>query len=174
MKKTHYYGQVGQRNKRPSKKRQYKEHNHQVAVFQLAKGEEIQYPELKLLTGSLAGVNLTPQQAGRAKAGGHKPGFPDIHLPTSHGQWFSLYIELKTDEGGASPKQLEVATMLRAEGNLVLFIKGSQAAWDAIMKYISMAKMKITKAVSPYKPDITQAENPIKLDITQGKGTQDP
>lgn len=146
-----------------TKKRQYKEHNHQVAIFQLAAGSETQFPELKLLTGSLAGVNLDIRQAKRAKDTGHKAGFPDIHLPAAHGQWFSLYIELKTDEGSASPKQLEVATLLRAAGNLVLFIKGSQAAWDAIMKYLSMPKLQITKAESPKKPE-----------ITQGKGTQDP
>lgn len=147
--------------KRP-KKRRYKEHNHQKAVFELAKMYETQYPELRLMTGSLAGVNLTQQQAGRAKAAGHKPGFPDIHLPTAHSQWFSLYIELKTDEGSATPEQLRVAAMLREEGNLVLFIKGSQLAWDTIIKYIKLPKLQITKAESPKKPD-----------ITQGKGTQD-
>ena len=76
--------------KRSNKKRQHKEHNHQKAVFDLAKMYETQYPELKLMTGSLAGVNLGPIVGKRAKDAGHKAGFPDIHLPTAHNRWFSL------------------------------------------------------------------------------------
>jgi len=143
--------------KKRNKKRQYKEHGHQKAIFQLAKMYESQYPELKLMTGSLAGVNLDIQTARRAKDAGHKAGFPDIHLPVSRGQWFSLYIELKTDEGRASGEQLTIANMLREEGNLVLFIKGSEQAWNTIIKYLSMPKLVITKGE---KPDAEKAQLP--------------
>ena len=145
--------------KRSNKKRQHKEHNHQKAVFDLAKMYETQYPELKLMTGSLAGVNLGPIVGKRAKDAGHKAGFPDIHLPTAHNRWFSLYIELKTDEGRASSEQLKIATMLREEGHLVLFIKGSQAAWDTIMKYIKMPKLRITKGEKPDGKEKAQLPN---------------
>ncbi len=156
-----------------NKKRRYKEHSHQKAVFDLAKAYETQYPELKLMTGSLAGVNLGPIVGKRAKDTGHKPGFPDIHLPTAHGQWFSLYIELKTTEGRASSDQLRIATMLRGEGHMVQFIVGSQPAWDLIMKYIKLPKLRITKGEKPdaKKPDETtkaqlpehRPENPLQI-----------
>lgn len=143
------------------KKRQYKEHNHQVAVFDLANIYETQHPELKLMTGSLAGINLDVRVARRAKRAGHKPGFPDIHLPAAHGQWFGLYIELKTTEGKASPEQLRVAQMLREAGYLVLFIKGSEEAWNTIMKYIAMPKLSVVKGE---KPDAQKAKPQIRVD----------
>jgi len=165
--------------KRRNKKRQYKEHNHQKAVFDLAKVYENTYPELKLMTGSLAGVNLGPVVGKRAKDAGHKAGFPDIHLPTAHGRWFSLYVELKTTEGRASPAQLKIATMLREEGHLVLFIVGSQAAWDTIIKYIKMPKLQITKGEKPDDKEKTRLpddrrEKPVQLPSGEVKGSPGP
>lgn len=135
------------KQKKP-KKRQYKEHNHQVAVFQLAKMYENQFPELALLTGSLNGVDLDIKVAKRAKDAGVKAGFPDIHWPIARGQWFGLYVELKTDEGRASAEQLKIAQMLRNEGNLVLFIRGSELAWNNIMKYAKLPRLMLQKKES--------------------------
>lgn len=140
------------KQKRKGKKRRHKEHNHQKAVFELAKIYESRIPELKLLRGSMEGVNLDPRTARWMKDAGVKPGFPDIHWPIARGHWFSIYIELKTDEGHATPKQLEVAAMLRAQGNLVLFIVGSQPAWDALMRYYSMPPLHIRKAEKKGNP----------------------
>jgi len=163
--------------RKKNKKRQYKEHGHQKAIFQLAKMYETQHPALRLMTGSLAGVNLDIVQARRAKDAGHKAGFPDIHLPVARGQWISLYIELKTDEGRASADQLTIAKLLRDEGNLVLFIKGSEQAWNTIMKYLSMPKLVITKGEKPdaqkekaQLPD-DRSEKPLPLQVgTPPKG----
>ena len=88
-----------------TKKRQYKEHNHQKTIFDWAKMYETKIPALRLLQGSLVGVNLTPQQARRAKDIGVKAGFPDINLPIPRGGYAGLYIELKTDKGKLSPEQ---------------------------------------------------------------------
>lgn len=142
--------------KKPTKKRQYKEHNHQVAVFELAKMYETQYPELSLLTGSLNGVNLDARVGKWAKDAGVKDGFPDIHWPIARGKWFSLYIELKTDEGRASPAQLRVAQMLRNEGNLVLFIRGSELAWQNLMKYRELKPMVIQAKALEAEPSADQ------------------
>ena len=127
------------------KKKKHKEHNHQKAIFELAKGYERKFPELQLMTGSMVGMNLTPQQARWAKDAGTKPGFPDIRLPVARGQWFNLYIELKTMEGQASPKQKKVKALLEAEGSLVLFIRGHEDAWNAIIKYLSMPRIQLRK-----------------------------
>lgn len=142
------------------KKKRHKEHGHQKAVFDLAKMYESRIPELALLRGSLEGVNLDPRVGRWMKEAGVKSGFPDIHWPIARGQWFSLYIELKTDEGHATPQQLKIATMLRAQGNLVLFIRGSQAAWDTLMKYYKMPPLHIKKA--------EQKGQPAKIETQEG------
>lgn len=159
MKRTYYPKKEQYGRRKGTKKREYKEHAHQVALFELAKMYESQIPELSLLTGSLNGVNLDPRVGKRAKAAGVKAGFPDIHWPIARGQWFSLYIELKTDEGSASAKQLRVAQMLRNEGNLVLFIRGSELAWDKLMKYHKLAPLKLQKKVQEVEPGADQKKS---------------
>lgn len=144
MTKRIYYPQ-GKKAKK-NKKRRHVEHNHQKAVFDLAKMYETKIPELALLRGSLEGVNLDIRTAKWAKDAGVKSGFPDIHWPIARGRWFSLYLELKTDEGHATPKQLKIATMLRQQNNLVEFPRGSQQAWDYLMKYYSFEPLIIRKA----------------------------
>jgi len=122
--------------KKPTKKRLYKEHNHQVAIFQWAKLYEKKYPPLVLLNGSLTGVNLDPKVAARAKAAGVKAGFPDINLPVAQGGYLGLYIELKTDKGRASPDQKRVMGMLGAMGHLVVMAKGSEKPIQLIENYL--------------------------------------
>ena len=132
MKKVYYH----QKKPKRSKKRQYKEHGHRVAIFQWAKLYERQYPELTLLNGSLEGVDLNPRQAKRAKDSGVKSGFPDINLPVARGGYLGLYIESKTDKGKLSDNQKRVMNMLTIAGHLVLAIKGSAKSIEIIERYL--------------------------------------
>lgn len=54
-------------------------------------------------TASLAGVKMTKAQAGRAKAAGLRPGWPDLQLFFPDG--VTRYVELKTPRGVMSPEQ---------------------------------------------------------------------
>ena len=67
----------------------------QEKVFKWASMYDHEYPELKLLNGSLNGVRLTPGQASKAKRTGLVKGFPDINLPVPRGVFHGLFIELK-------------------------------------------------------------------------------
>jgi len=124
---------------RANKKRQYKEHAHQAAIFELAALYERQYPLLALLQGSMVGVDLDIFKAKRAKAAGVKAGFPDINLPVARGGYLGLYIELKTEKGRVSPDQDRIMSLLTSQGHLVALLKGqsAQSVFKAIIDYLA-------------------------------------
>lgn len=58
-------------------------------------------------------------EAGKLKALGVKPGYPDLTLPRKYGQWSGLAIELKSPTGRVSPEQQEWLDAFKADGYLV-------------------------------------------------------
>lgn len=80
------------------------EYDHQKAVINWSLVKSGQYPELRLLNGSLNGVRLTIGQAVKAKSGGMKKGYPDLFLPVPRGLYHGLFIELKPEWRGIKKK----------------------------------------------------------------------
>lgn len=46
-------------------------------------------------------------------------GIPDLHIPYRSGEYNSLYIEMKTDKGKLSEKQIKIHEKLKEAGNAV-------------------------------------------------------
>lgn len=77
--------------------------------------------------------------AGRLKAQGVRPGFPDLLLLTPRGGYAGLIIELKRVRGGVvSPQQADWHTWLRAQGFFVQVCAGFEAAKDALQQYLAL------------------------------------
>jgi len=90
------------------KKKEMSEEWHQIQIFKFARANQIKYPELQLLNGSLNGVKLSIGQATKAKRQGMRKGYPDIFLPVSSGCWHGLFIELKKESGGRTSKEQKI------------------------------------------------------------------
>lgn len=120
-------------NKIPEKS----EHKQQVHIFKFAELMESQYPELRLLNGSLNGVRLTIGQAKKAKAAGMKAGYPDIFLPVSRQGYHGLFIELKKQKGGRlTTGQRRWLMNLQGQGYYACVAKGADAAKEVLIKYV--------------------------------------
>jgi hypothetical protein len=185
MKQSYYHAK---KPPKKNKKRQYKEHAHQVAIFKQAALYEPQYPLLALLQGSLAGVNLDIVKAKRAKDAGVKAGFPDINLPVARGGYLGLYIELKTTWGSVSPAQDRIMNMLTNQGHLVLLLKGYTAlkVFEIIIQYLQNQIVKPEPPPPPppplqeEKPDEKtqlrndRPENPLQISGGENESGQGP
>ncbi len=98
-----------------------------------------EYPELKLLNGSLNGVRLTIGQAKKAKRTGMKKGYPDIFLPVPRGVWHGLFIELKSKNGRMPKKgddQHWWLSQLLNQGYSCHVCRGADAAIATIKIYL--------------------------------------
>ena len=113
------------------------EFEQQKHIFKFAELMERQYPELRLLNGSLNGVRLSKAQAGKAKATGMKAGYPDIFLPVSRCGYHGLFIELKKDtKSKVRPEQQEWLSNLRGQGYFAGVCYGADKAKEIIIKYV--------------------------------------
>ena len=116
------------------------EHHEQAALFSWARTSVVlrNYPELKLLEGSMNGVKLSIGQAGKAKACGMLKGSPDITLPVARGGHIGLKIELKYGRNGATAEQLDILKELGNAGHKTLVCWGWPAAREEIESYLAM------------------------------------
>lgn len=116
------------------------EAQHQAQVFKWALQPEIRrtYPELKLLHHIPNGGKRDPIEAKHLKQQGVKKGVPDLHLPVARGGFHSLYIEMKTEKGRASPEQRWWLEELASEGNCCIICKGWREAVKCIEGYLLM------------------------------------
>lgn len=113
------------------------EHEEQAAIFRWSEVAEHEYPELRLLEGSLNGIRLPVGLAVKAKKQGLKKGFPDIRLAVARHGFHSLCIELKRIRGGrVSPEQKEILDLLNSEGNMAIVCNGADEAIKAIVYYL--------------------------------------
>ena len=98
-----------------------------------------EYPDLKLLNGSLCGVRLRPGQRLKAKRQGMPKGFPDINLPVVCYPWTGLYIELKRVKGGVtSPEQKWWLKKLSEQGYKAIVANGHKEAKKIIKNYLGI------------------------------------
>lgn len=80
----------------------------------------------------------TKATAGRLKAQGVRPGFPDLILPQRRGGFSGLAIELKSATGRPTPEQLDWLDWLAAQGWQAVVCKGFDAAKDTLAAYIAL------------------------------------
>lgn len=91
------------------------EHALQVAVVRYL---EVSLPKSVLFTSSLAGVKLTKGQAGKARAAGLRPGWPDLQFLFPDG--VTRYIELKAPKGVMSDHQIFFHLVASAYGDIAV------------------------------------------------------
>ena len=75
-------------------------------------------------------------EAGKLKALGTKPGYPDLTLPRRHKHWNGLAIELKSEIGRVSPDQKEWLDAFEADGWLVAVCRTLEEFVAITMRYI--------------------------------------
>lgn len=116
------------------------EAQHQAAVIKWSQQPHIrsQWPELALLFHIKNETIADAKQIAIDKRQGVKKGVPDLCLPIPHGQYHSLYIEMKTDTGRASPEQKWWGEQLAAQGFFWKVCHGWQSAVAVLEWYLSL------------------------------------
>jgi len=123
------------------------EHEHQVALFQLAEMHLNDMPELELMYAIPNGDKRSISVAKRLKAEGVKKGIPDICLPIARHGYHALYIEMKRPaspgkaKGRVSFEQKHMASLLEVADNRVVVCYGWEEAWNEILWYLKGGKI---------------------------------
>jgi hypothetical protein len=112
------------------------EHTEQVAVFQWAKYNECNYPELALLFAVPNASKRIRSQAGRLKAEGMKRGIPDIWLPVARGGYHGLVIEHKFGRNKATQEQGWWLERLREQGYKAVIVYGAADIIQLLVDYL--------------------------------------
>ncbi len=116
------------------------EHYEQCALFQWARLEQKNRPDLALLFAIPNGGQRNPIVGAKLKAEGVKAGIPDLCLPVSRHGFHALYIELKTTTGRMQKNQIEWQQALNEAGNLAVTCYGWIHAKDSIIEYLKGEK----------------------------------
>lgn len=75
---------------------------------------------------------------GRLKAQGLKSGVPDVCLPTAHGGYIGLYIEMKVKPNRPTENQKKWLRTLRAVGHLTAVAYDWEEAKNLIEDYLKL------------------------------------
>jgi hypothetical protein len=111
----------------------------QAQFFRWVYANQVRYPELQLITGSMNGVRVSARIRSQLKAQGLRPGVPDIDIPIVRAPYAGLRIEMKRQQGGRlSPEQKRYHEALRAQGYLVEVCRGWQEAVRVVRKYLDI------------------------------------
>lgn len=117
------------------------EQQHQIYVIQWSQQPTIRekYPELAMLF-HIANERSDKVQASILKKMGVKKGVPDLCLPVPSGKYHGLFIEMKTDTGRASAKQLWWISHLEANGYAAAVCYGWKQATDVLEWYLNLGR----------------------------------
>lgn len=74
----------------------------------------------------------------RLKAQGLKSGVPDVCLPTAHGGYIGLYIEMKVKPNKPTENQKQWLRKLREQGHLTAVCYSWEEAKQLIERYIKL------------------------------------
>ena len=96
------------------------------------------YPELELLYHIPNEGKRSKATGGRLKALGLKAGVPDLCLPTAHGGYIGLYIEMKVKPNKPTEKQKHWLRMLRAAGHMVAVCYDWDSARQLLEDYMRL------------------------------------
>lgn len=94
------------------------------------------YPQL-LIYAIPNGGKRDKVEAARLKAEGVEEGIPDLHVPVAAGEFHSLYIETKTQDGTLSPAQIIKHPLLRALGHCVIVPRTFEEFQSGINDYLN-------------------------------------
>ncbi len=119
-------------------KREYRESEHQKALFGWALLQRREYPELDLLFHIPNGGSRHSAEAANLKRQGVKAGVPDLFLPVPRADYHGLFIELKAGRGRLSEKQEAWLTALSQQGYAAMVCYGWDCAAEEIVKYLEM------------------------------------
>ncbi|MCP4566077.1 MAG: VRR-NUC domain-containing protein [FCB group bacterium] len=111
----------------------------QEQFFKWVYSNQIKYPELQLINGSMNGVRVSPRIRATLKAQGLRPGVPDIDVPIARLPYHGLRIELKRQSGGqVSQAQKHFHEALRKQGYLVHVCCGWREAVESVKDYLTI------------------------------------
>lgn len=82
------------------------------------------------------GGSRNKREAKNLKRQGVKPGVPDLCIPVAKGSYHGLYIEMKSDSGKPTEKQLEWIELLNANGYRAVICFGFDEAKETIDRYM--------------------------------------
>lgn len=117
------------------------ESEEQQAVMKWAEAASGRWPELRLLYHVPNEGQRSMATGGRLRAEGLKSGVPDLCLPSAHGQYHGLYIEMKRTQGSkTTPEQKEWLAALEAEGYKTALCRGADAAIETIERYLDLPR----------------------------------
>lgn len=97
-----------------------------------------QYPELELLYHIPNEGKRSKATGGRLKALGLKSGVPDLCLPTAHGGYIGLYIEMKVKPNKPTENQKRWLRALRAAGHMVAVCYDWDSARQLLEDYMNL------------------------------------
>lgn len=123
------------------------EDQEQQKVIEWAMYRSLEYPELRLLHHVPNGGSRNRAEAVKLKRMGVKAGVPDLVLPSPHGGYAGLYIELKIGKNKQTDSQKEWMEMLTEQGYKVVLCYGGDAAIQTIENYIKSCKTLMYKEV---------------------------
>lgn len=116
------------------------EYDHQKNVFKWAEQLSIRerFPDLKLLHHIKNETKGGVEQVKIDKANGVKKGVPDLCLPSAHGKYHGLYIEMKAEKGRLSPEQKWWLAELDKQGFATAVCYGWQQATEVLEWYLNL------------------------------------
>lgn len=126
--------------KRPAKTRSVPtEHQEQVTLFKwIDEDARHLHPEFGYIFAIPNGAYRSPAIAGKSKAEGQRPGYPDIAWDLCRGGYTGFRGELKRkDKGAVSPLQQEWHIWLERQGLYVCTTHGWEAMRDELLNYFS-------------------------------------
>ena len=114
------------------------EENEQTCLFRWAEFAEVKYEELKLMYHVPNEGKRSRIAGARLKAQGLKSGVPDVCLPTAHGGYIGLYIEMKVKPNKPTENQKQWLRKLREQGHLTAVCYSWEEAKQLIEQYIKL------------------------------------
>jgi hypothetical protein len=112
------------------------ERPHQVALIKWVRAVKDTYPALKLLYAVPNGGKRNLRVARKLKAEGVLVGVADLCLPAARRGYHGLYIEMKSEVGGATKEQKEFLRGVSGEGYCAVIAHGADEAKATLAWYI--------------------------------------
>ncbi|NLT08198.1 MAG: VRR-NUC domain-containing protein [Ruminococcus sp.] len=110
----------------------------QVTLFQWAELAKMKYPELELMYHIPNEGKRSPVMGARMKRAGLKNGVPDVCLPTAHGGYIGLYIEMKYGNNKPTESQKKWLRALREQGHMTAICYSWEEAKRLIEQYLKL------------------------------------
>ena len=117
---------------------QSKEEIEQATLFRWASYAQMQNEELKLMYHIPNEGKRSAAMGARLKAEGLKAGVPDVCLPTAHGGYIGLYIEMKVKPNKPTENQKQWLRDLRRAGHFTAVCYSWEEAKNLIEEYIRL------------------------------------